>query len=296
MRKNLPRHYLWKEKRSLEEFLDHALFKELHNVYLEMEKTPMLFQMDELTILNEVGYEVTWLCYQSGYGNDVDMDQFVREIYANTGQNDHAEAVISLVHAIVTLVNFPPLNVSKHTKQTMKKLNNESWCGHFVNSLIKRMNKEGRFFDESFKPYEDAMELYKERTKYFRQILEYDEKMLGICPENNDESMVCAEEVAADYDEMQDHIRRFTLDEIVDYAENNLTVEMAMPIQGMLYALMVDDGTKEEREKVVSITPHIINRDHICMNINKFEKPVGAVLQTDGKQRVEISQKGLSLL
>ena len=236
----------------------------------------MLFRMDEVAMMNEVGYEVTWLSYQSGYGEDVDMDQFVREVYANTGQKEHAEAVMSMVYAVVTLVTFPPLNVSKQTKRALKRLNNDSWCGHYVNDFIKRMNKEGRFFDDSFAPHKEALDLYHERKEYFKQILNHDERMSEICPAGK---IVTPEE-------KKDDVRRFSLDEIVSYAKENLTVETAMPIQSMLYALMVEDGTKEEREKVVSITSHIINRNNFNLNLNKFEKPVGAVIQTGGRQDI----------
>lgn len=62
-------------------------------------------------------------------------------------------------------------------------------------------------------------------------------------------------------EEEQDNIRRFTLDEIVEYAKENLTIETACHIQLMLHTLMQNDSTMEERKKVSSISAYIRNRD-----------------------------------
>lgn len=66
---------------------------------------------------------------------------------------------------------------------------------------------------------------------------------------------------AKPFEEEQDNIRRFTLDEIVEYAKENLTIETAFHIQLMLHTLMQNDSTMEERKKVSSIPAYIRNRD-----------------------------------
>lgn len=58
----------------------------------------------------------------------------------------------------------------------------------------------------------------------------------------------------------QNKLRVFTLDEIVNYAENNLDLQCSMPIQALLHNLLSKDGTEEEREKVNGIPTYIIKR------------------------------------
>lgn len=242
MKQKIPREVLWKERTSLDDIMEEPLFKALHEIFLYFDKEPMLFPMDELKILNEVGYQVTWLCYESRFGLEPDMDQFIREVFANTGLTDHAMTVISLVHAVVSLVNFPPLNITPKTKRELSKMNKDSWCRRFVDTFVKRVIREGYFFNEQFLPYQ---------RDYIIQIEKNDEKEKNGC-------FMCAEPIMP---EQPDNRRRFTLDEIVKYAQDNLSLDKSVHIQNMLYNLLVDDGTREERKKVASITSYIINRD-----------------------------------
>ncbi len=260
MKPNVLRSELWEDKKTLDMILDRRIFKELHAVFLDMMMPSSLFQMSELAIMNEVGYEVAWLCYHSGYGDDVDMKQFVKGLHANTIDKKYADIVISLVHAVVRVVNFPPLNVSRHTKQRLKSLNMKSWCGSVINGFIEKMDKEGHIFEESFKPHM-ALPVAVAKT------------------EAHDERAVYEAAASAAYVVTKERGRTFTLDEIVWYAKNNLTVETALPIQAMLYSLMVDDSTKEEREKVFSIITYI-KQNSLCNNFNTFEKPVGVVIMS----------------
>lgn len=55
--------------------------------------------------------------------------------------------------------------------------------------------------------------------------------------------------------------RTFTLGEIVDAAAKRLSLDAGMVIQNVLYALLGEDGTKEERKKVDSISARIIRRE-----------------------------------
>lgn len=242
MKQKIPREVLWKDRTSLEDMMEEPLFKVLHEVFLYFEKEPMLFPMDELEILNEVGYQVTWLCYESRFGLEPDMDQFFREVFAHTGLIDHAMTVISLVHAVVTLVNFPPLELSKKTKCELSKMNKDSWCRRFIDTFVKRVIREGFFFNEQFLPYQ---------RDYMIPIEKNDEKDQNDC-------FMCAEPIMS---EQTDNRRRFTLDEIVKYAQDNLSLDKSVHIQNMLYNLLVVDGTREELKKVASITSYIINRD-----------------------------------
>lgn len=239
---NLPREVFWKDRKSMDEMLESPLFKVLYEAFPYFEREPMLFKMDELTILNEVGYQVTRLCYESRFTPGPNIEQFTRDVFAHTGLKDHAMTVISLVYAVIKLVDFPPLNISKKTMRELSKLNRESWCYWYIESYIKRVKRDGYCFNEQFLPYqEDSIPAMKDET----------------C---GDESTECAETSRT---EQQDRTRRFTLDEIVNYAKENLTANNSHFIQNMLYNLLVEDGTKEEREKVASILPYVIKRDHL---------------------------------
>ena len=239
MRPRIPRDMLWRKRETIEELLDEPLFKVLHEAFYYFEREPMLFPMDEVAILNEVGYQVTWLCYESRSGFEPDMEQLTREVFAHTGLKDHAMTVISLVQAAVKLVNFPPLNISKRTKHELSKLNKESWCKRYVDQLVKRVIKDGEFFCEQFLPYANTIEI-----KYVE--------------DDADDFAMCAE---ASIEEQMDNVRRFTMDEIVTYAKENLSLDKSVYIQNMLYVLLSENGTPEEREKVNSIPAYIRNRD-----------------------------------
>lgn len=253
----IPREVLWKDK-TMEELLDIPLFNLLHEAFLYFDAQPMMFPLDELAVLNHVGYHVTWLCYESRFGLEPDMDQFEREVYANAGLSDHAKTIISLVLAVVKLVNFPPLNISKRTKSLLAQMNKNSWCRRFVDSFVKRVMKDGYVFSEQFLP----------AKRNFTMLWEVEEEK-----EPCHEGYMCAEALM----EEQDNVRRFTMDEIVTYAKENLSLDKSVYIQAMLYSLLSKDGTHEEREIVNSIPAYILNRDkpspaHVTIKKAEIEK------------------------
>lgn len=238
MENRIPRELLWKDRDTL---LQSPLFNALHEVFFSLEKEPMLFPMNELIILNEVNFQVTWLCYESRFGLNPDMEQFMREVFARTGMLDHAMTVVSLVYATVELVNFPPLEISKETKRELKKIHKESWCRRYIDLFIRRVNKDGLVFKERFIPNQEVSDAF----------------LKAIHVEEEQKTQMCAEP----FEEEHADIRRFTLDQIVEYAQQNLTIEIAYHIQLMLHTLMQNDSTKEEREKVSSIPAYILNRN-----------------------------------
>lgn len=268
MKPIIPREVLWKERISLDDIMEGPIFKVLHEAFFYFEKEPMLFPMDELAILNEVGYQVTWLCHESRYGLDPDMEQFTREVFAHTGLKDHAMTVISLVYAVVRLVNFPPLDISKYTMRELSKLHKESWCRRYVDTLVRRVLKDGFLFEEKFLPYQSdfAPEFPMAKEEVLNEV---------------NDCYGCAEPA---FEEQWDNTRRFTLDQIVSYAEKNLSLDKSVHIQNLLFNLLVADGTREELEKVASIPTNIIKRDkpdpthkeivlqkHVVTEIHKVE-------------------------
>ena len=63
-----------------------------------------------------------------------------------------------------------------------------------------------------------------------------------------------------------DETRTFTLDEILEYAEGNLSLDAAMSLQIVLHGLLVEDGTPAEHQKVASISKRIIERGKGTIN------------------------------
>ena len=249
MMTKIPREVLWEDKKTMDEMLEKPLFNVLHEAFIYFDKEPMLFPMNELEILNEVGYQVTWLCYHSRFGLEPDIDQFTREVFAHTGLIDHAMTVVSLVQAVVTLVNFPPLNLSNRTKRELQKLNKESWCRRYVDSFVKRVLKDGYFFDNQFLPNK----------------MDY---QIPVDMEEKPTVSMCAEPSFEEHPEAK--CRSFTLDEIIIYAQENLSIDKSVHIQNMLFNLLVEDGTREELKKVASITASIKNRDKSTSTHNEI--------------------------
>ena len=214
----------------MHELQKEALFVELHRVYQQIETLPMLFQMDELMVMNEVGYRVTWLRYHSGREDGVDMDRYVREVYADMGLEDSAEVVFSLVYAVVSIVNRPPLDIEPEAIERLRQLNEESCCSRIVDNFISAISRSGKQFGTRFDPPK-----------------EIDEEMSRTTPPHT---------------KSRSHTksRAFTLDEIVSFAKENLTLDASVAIQTMLYSLLAEDGTKEERAKVASIPKGIQDR------------------------------------
>lgn len=230
--------WLWRD-RSLNELLEIKLFRRLDELYHELALMPALFRADEETVMNEVGRTLTWIVYKSRNGLDPDMEQLERVIYACMGSKEDALTVMSLVYAAVNIVNYPPLEISKYTKNELFKMIKEDGYNIRTKLFVKEVNREGEYYDEKFLPYE--------------------EPMMETVKEDDYLSIACEEPFEAAVDEEKKG-RLFTLDEIVDYAKEKTSLEESRIIQLMLFCLLVNDGTKEEREKVSSIQTQILNR------------------------------------
>ena len=272
------REYLWNDFNSMEELLSDELFRELHKLFRQMESSPIIFPMDELKIMNEAGLGVEWLRFNYGLFKKTLMEQLVREVYADMGLKDHAEAVLSMIYAIVSVVNWPSIDIPQSTLQELRKMNQDSWCGHCVNDFILCLNKEGKLIEFPFNMSEETTKEIRHITKELQvSITEGINKVLNI---GTDESLPSEEpklrlhaELNLGLDEMgEEKPRMFSLDDIVDYAQKNFTLELSAPIQNMLYALLVEDGTKEERAKVASIPNAILNR---------MRQPYAGIVMTD---------------
>lgn len=244
MENRIPRGILWHDRLTMDEMRQSPLFEALHEAFLCCGREPLLFPMNELAILNEVGYQVTWLCHMSHFGFSPDMEQFTREVFANTGMKDHAMTVISLVYAAVELVNFPPLPVSKQTKRELKLLHKNSWCRHYIDSFVKKVIRDGEIFDEQFAPNQVELEAF----------------LKARASEEEQEGTMCAEPMA-DYDAGLEE-RSFTLEEIVNYCKNQAELEQVTDIIHMLYVLLRMNGNPTEYELVDGIQDYFKKRKY----------------------------------
>lgn len=228
---------------NMNELLKDEMFAELHRVYQQIEVLPKMYPMDELKVLNEVDYQVTWLCRHSGRGETPDMERFVREVYADMGLKDSAEVVFSLTYAVVSIVNQPPLGIDEVVVERLHQLNGESRCGRLIDNFIIGIQRSGKTFSYHSK---DASSHHHNRSKAYGD-------------EKGPVEMLLSEGFP-DYGISQENPRVFTLDTIVDYAQKNLSLDASLTIQNMLYRLLSEDGTEEERKKVDSITSAILKR------------------------------------
>lgn len=228
------------------ELLKDELFAELHRVYRQIEALPKLFPMDEQQVMDEVNSQLAHLIHDSESGASPDMDRFVREVYADMGLKDSAEVVFSLTYAVVAIVNQPTLDIDPTTTERLRQLNQESRCGRIVDNFVAATRRSGKTFTYRSHPQTDAASPRHKVGKAY-----YDETNSG--------DMLLSEGTP-DYGTNQDKPRTFTLDAIVDYAQRNLSLDASQTIQNMLYRLLSEDGTEEERAKVESIPVAIMKR------------------------------------
>lgn len=148
----LPRELLWTDKKSIDDFMGSQLFREIHNVFLEMEKYPLLFKMDELQIFNEVNYVLTRLSYENWIERYPDFDFYVREEFSRLLMSAFVMPVFSIVYGIVNVVNYSAHKIQRSRVNDLKKIHQTSWCKKYIDRFINRMKKEGKVFDEKFDP------------------------------------------------------------------------------------------------------------------------------------------------
>lgn len=266
------RESIWNEIGSVDELMQHEIFKELHVLYQEMEASPLMFPMEETRIMNEAGVAVEWLRFCHNLYSQDYLEQLVREVYADMGLKDHADAVLSLVYAIVGIVNWPAIEINKATRNELSKMNKDSWCGGHVNRFIQHINKEGKLLAFPFNRAEEsvkeirklAKELQTTVTDGINKVFQNYSTVTEIT-EKSDGNGKRVLTINADIDiksggKKEERGRKFTLDEIINYAKECLSLDASQTVQNMLYRLLSEDGTEEERAKVASIPNAIMKR------------------------------------
>ena len=343
----IPRIMLWTDKKSMDEFLDNPLDKELYKLFEQLNKWPITFKMDEVVAFNEVHYLITRIVYNRLYDRFADPEYYIRDAYANMGMADATEAVLAMAYVAMSITNI----ITQHTEREfigwLEDIIEKSWFHDSAISFINDVKKEKKSYSDSFAPcpcpYSVLVYQYidwKEVTADFeleaiQNILELlksytDEEKVNVCnmmsdalsryaiityrdqeyPEKINEfyrdidfqlallkkdhqsiidmarepfstisvlelklkqmekryNQLESEKIRLEAElnkkekNISDKVRMFTLEEIVNYAANNLDLTGASPVQNMLYNLLAENGTNDERKKVNEINSLIIKR------------------------------------
>lgn len=275
------RPYIWNKIDTEEELLQYDIFRDLHKLFLQLEAEPITYPMDELKIMNEVGFGVEWIRFSDAVFCNALLDQLEREVYADTGLKEHAEAALALMFATMAIADKRTLDVSPFILRELQTLVKDSWCYKIVNKYVSNAKRRVKHPAFPFSLSQEAAKAVTQITENLKNtITQGIEKTLTTYQVDEERlTTYCAEEV---YEEKKP--RNFSLDEIINYAVENLNLDTSAIIQNMLYNLMVEDGTKEERLKVASITKGIKEHEsksnmigqmiHQQVNIGDTKEPI----------------------
>ena len=103
MKPILPRMMLWTDKTSMEEFLREPINKRLYGFYLESRGERWHFGPDDsaLLLFNEIYYQLTKVEYE--HNLDFNLDDYTKEIEANTGKEHSIVFVYEMFFAFLLL-------------------------------------------------------------------------------------------------------------------------------------------------------------------------------------------------
>ncbi len=239
------REELWRDRHSMEELLESKLFQALHELYASIIMiNPPLFPINELTLMNEVGYSVAWLQYQSTRSKQVDVEQMLRNAYVTMGVKHYVEIVVCFTWAAVKLVEYPLVYISKNAEKELKRMVGQCWCGTYAIAFVKKLCREGVYFTDSF-----------EEGVTWETI-----EPRAACDISGEEvRALMAAEDEVQYTPGQD--RTFTLAQIVEEAKASFPLTHSYALVFMLQRMMQHDSTAEERSLVDGIIDGIIQRD-----------------------------------
>ena len=282
------REQLWRDRHSMEECLESKLFQALHELYVNIVmREPPLFPIDEVQVLNEVGYSVAWLQQQSTFTKHVDMEQLLRNAYAMMSVKYYAHIVVCLTWASVKLVQFPAIYINKEASKVLERMVGQCWCGDYTKVYVRKLCREGVFYMESFENSITWMPLDAPATF---DLTGEEVRGLIAAEDRVQESMV--------EDSMTKEERTFTLAKIVEEAKKLFPLEHAFTLVFMLNKMMENDSTEEERQLVSGIIEHIIKRKagihvdkqfNVTLNNSQIDGPMYDI---SGNDNVNIGGNG----
>ena len=148
----IPRIMLWTDRKSMEEFLDNPLDKELHKLFEQLNKWPITFKMDEVVAFNEVHYLITRMVYNSWNDRFADPEYYIRDTYASMGMADATEAVLTMAYVAMRLTNLVTQYTEREFIGWLKDIVEKSYFNHFALDLVKKKKKRNEVYSDSFTP------------------------------------------------------------------------------------------------------------------------------------------------
>lgn len=141
---NTERKQLYKERKSLGEFLrGNALnmeFHRLYSIYLKNNKDATLQKMNELTILNEVYYQCTFIHNSEEPIDKVYAETWLKELTKGVGSKDTADFVACLVMGVFEAMSRHSL-AERNFKKWIKTLLTKSAYYNKVNTQVCEFRK-----------------------------------------------------------------------------------------------------------------------------------------------------------
>ena len=141
---NIGRELLYKERKSLGEFLrGNALnmeFHRLYSIYLKNNKDGTLQKMNELTILNEVYYQCTFIHNSEEPIDKAYVETWLKELTKSVGSKDAADFVACLVIGVFEAMSRHSL-AERNFKKWMKTLLTKSPYYNKVNTQVCEFRK-----------------------------------------------------------------------------------------------------------------------------------------------------------
>lgn len=150
MKPILPRMMLWTDKTSMEEFLCEPINERLYGFYLESRGERWHFGPDNsaLLLFNEIYYQLTKVEYE--HNLDFNLDDYTKEIEANTGKEHNIIFVYEMFFAFL-LLRENNSNVARHFQYIIFDRYNKTWNNSF-NSALGAIIKENKKYSVELRP------------------------------------------------------------------------------------------------------------------------------------------------
>lgn len=147
----LPREFLWRDKKTMDEFFElEPVNEDFFEVLQSLREEPFVVKTDAVKVFNEVYYQVTRMVYE--HALPADLPRFTADIKANLGWNYSAELVLTIVYFVISLIPKPKHPVNKFFVYEIKKKNEDSPYWKPFDKLYYRLKKEQKQIVRPFHP------------------------------------------------------------------------------------------------------------------------------------------------
>lgn len=147
----LPREFLWKDNKTMDEFFGmEPANEDFFEVLQSLSEEPFEVKADAVKVFNEVYYQVTRMVYE--HALPADLPRFTADIKANLGWNYSAELVLTIVYFVISLIPKPKHPVNKFFMYEIKKKNESSPYWKPFDKLYYKLRKEQKQVVRPFNP------------------------------------------------------------------------------------------------------------------------------------------------